>query len=86
MCSAEFQTWAGKRGIRLMFIQPGKPTQNAYVERYNRTVHHECLDMHDFASVEHAQVLATEWLWNYNNERPNTAIGGVPPARLSMAA
>jgi len=78
--------WANDNQITLMYIQPGKPTQNAYVERYNRTVRHEWLDMHDFDSVEYAQILATEWLWTYNNERPNTAIGGVPPARLSMAA
>ena len=78
--------WANDNQITLMYIQPGKPTQNAYVERYNRTVRHEWLDMHDFNSVEHAQILATEWLWTYNNERPNTAIGGVPPVQLSMAA
>jgi putative transposase len=42
--------------------------------------------MHLFESVEHAQSLATEWLWTYNNERPNTGIGGVPPRRLLQAA
>lgn len=78
--------WATRRQITLMYIQPGKPTQNAYVERYNRTVRHEWLDMHVFESVDHAQQLATEWLWLYNNERPNTAIGGVPPRRLLAAA
>ena len=41
MCSAVFRTWAKQRGVHVMFIQPGKPTQNAYVERYNRTVRHE---------------------------------------------
>lgn len=78
--------WATKQRITLMYIQPGKPTQNAYIERYNRTVRHEWLDMHVFESVDHAQQLATEWLWLYNNERPNTAIGGVPPRRLLAAA
>ena len=78
--------WASKNRITLMYIQPGKPTQNAYIERYNRTVRHEWLDMHAFESVDHAQHLATEWLWLYNNERPNTAIGGVPPRRLLEAA
>lgn len=78
--------WANKHQITLMYIQPGKPTQNAYVERYNRTVRHEWLDMHLFESVEQAQLLATQWLWMYNNERPHTAIGGVPPRHLLMAA
>ncbi len=69
-----------------MYIQPGKPTQTAYIERYNRTVRREWLDMHVFESVDHAQRLATEWLWLYNNGRPNTAIGAVPPRRLLAAA
>lgn len=78
--------WAEKQQIRLMYIQPGKPTQNAYVERFNRTARHEWLDLHLFDSVEHAQELATEWLWTYNNERPNTAIGGIPPRWRLKAA
>ena len=78
--------WANGKRITLMYIQSGKPTQNAYIERYNRTVRHEWLDMHAFESVEQAQHLATEWLWLYNNERPNTAIGGVPPRYLLQAA
>lgn len=78
--------WANKNHITLMYIQPGKPTQNAYVERFNRTARHEWLDLHDFESVEHAQHLATQWQWVYNNERPNTAVGGVPPRHFQMAA
>jgi putative transposase len=78
--------WANERQITLMYIQPGKPTQNAYIERFNRTVRHEWLEMHLFESIEHAQYLATEWLWHYNNERPNSAIGGVPPRQLLTAA
>ena len=78
--------WANRNQITLMYIQPGKPTQNAYIERFNRTVRHEWLDLHQFTSVAHAQLLATQWLWKYNHERPNTAIGGVPPAQLLQAA
>ncbi len=69
-----------------MYIQPGKPTQNAYVERFTRTARHEWLDLHNFESVEHAQYLATRWQWTYNNERPNSAVGGIPPATVPMAA
>jgi len=78
--------WASKNRITLIYIQPGKPTQNAYIERFNRTARHEWLDLHEFTSVAHAQLLATQWLWEYNNERPNTAVGGVPPRQLLQAA
>ena len=80
--SAALVTWANQQHITLMYIQPGKPTQNAYVERFNKTVRHEWLNLYDFDSIEQAQQLATEWLWLYNNERPNTAIGGIPPRQL----
>ena len=69
-----------------MYIQPGKPTQNAYIERFNRTARHEWLDMHEFESVAHAQDVATKLLWTCNNERPNTAIGGVPAIAVLQAA
>jgi len=84
--SAELVAWANKNRITLLYIQPGNPTQNAYIERFNRTARHEWLDMHIFDNLDHAQALATQWLWQYNNERPNTAIGGVPPRQLLMAA
>jgi putative transposase len=78
--------WANDQRITLMYIQPGKPMQNAYIERFNRTVRHEWLDLHALDSVEHAQQFATEWLWTYNNELPHTAIGGIPPRSLLEAA
>ena len=84
--SQQLVDWANEQRITLIYIQPGKPTQNAYIERFNRTVRHEWLDMHQFDSIAYAQLLATQWLWLYNNERPNTAIGGVPPRHLMNAA
>ncbi|ACM01406.1 Integrase, catalytic region [Cereibacter sphaeroides KD131] len=74
-------------GHRPDYIQPGKPQQNAYVERYNRTVRHELLDLYIFETIEEVQRAAFEWLWSYNNERPNMGIGGVTPVmKLKMAA
>lgn len=73
--------WVKKHGIVLMFIQPGNPQQNAYVERYNRTVRYDWLNQLIFASIEAAQLSATRWLWTYNNDRPNMAIGGITPAQ-----
>ena len=57
-----------------------KPQQNAYIERYNRTVRGEWLSQYIFETIEEAQDQATEWLWTYNNERPNMGIGGITPA------
>jgi len=68
-------------------IQPGKPQQNAYVERYKRTVRYDWLNQHLFESIEAVQGHATRWLWTYNNERPNMGIGGITPMqKLTMAA
>ena len=79
--------WAEKRGIAIEHIQPGKPQQNAYIERYNRTVRHEWLDQNIFETIEEAQDQATQWLWTYNNDRPNMAIRGITPAmKLKTAA
>ncbi len=79
--------WAEKRNVRLEYIQPGKPQQNAYIERYNRTVRDEWLGQYIFVTIEEAQDQATEWLWTCNNERPNMGIGGMTPAmKLEKAA
>ncbi len=85
--SSQLVEWAKAQQIKLQYIQPGKPQQNAYVERFNRTVRHEWLDQHLFESIEHAQRTATEWLWQYNTERPHMALGGITPhQKLSRAA
>lgn len=85
--SGDLVKWAQKRRIRIEYIQPGKPQQNAYVERYNRTVRYDWLAQTVFDSIEEVQESATRWLWTYNNERPNMALGGITPMqRLAMAA
>ena len=72
---------------RLEYIQPGKPKQNAYIERHDRTVRGEWLGQYIFETIEEAQDQETEWLWTYNNERPNMGIGGMTPAvKLKTAA
>ena len=79
--------WAEKQGVRLAYIQPGKPQQNAYIKRYNRTVRGEWPGQHIFETIEEAQYKATKWLWTYNNERHNMGIGGMTPAiKLKTAA
>lgn len=81
------EQWADKNQILLVFIQPGNPQQNAYIERYNRTVRYDWLCQYLFESIAEVQYHATQWLWTYNNERPNTAIGGIPPRqKLALVA
>ena len=85
--SVRLQNWARGKGIRLIYIQPGKPQQNGYVERYNRTVRYDWLNQNLFESLDEIQDFATTWLWSYNNERPNMGIGGITPAmKLKQAA
>jgi putative transposase len=60
--SGKLMEWAEKQGVRLEHIQPGKPQQNAYIERYNRTVRGEWLSQYIFETIEEAQDQATEWL------------------------
>jgi putative transposase len=85
--SQTIQRWAQERGIRIEYIQPGKPQQNAYVERFNRTVRYEWLSQYCWSSVEEVQDFATQWMWSYNHERPNMALGGFTPKQhLAMAA
>ena len=80
-------TWATKRGITIEYIQPGKPQQNANVERFNRTVRYEWLAQYVFESLGQVEEFVTNWIWNYNHERPNMALGGITPMqRLAMAA
>ncbi|MFN3751610.1 MAG: integrase core domain-containing protein, partial [Thiobacillus sp.] len=84
--SGALLAWAETHQIRIEHIQPGKPQQNAYVERYNRTVRYDWLGQYLFDSIEEVQESATRWLWSYNHERPNMALGGITPMQKLMLA
>ncbi|WP_095507288.1 IS3 family transposase, partial [Paraferrimonas sedimenticola] len=77
--SHAFTRWAKELGIRIEYIQPGKPQQNAYIERHNRTVRYSWLSKHLFDDLEQVREFATRWLWFYNHRRPHTANNGRPP-------
>jgi putative transposase len=92
--SIKLLEWAEKQGVTIQHIQLGQPQQNAYIERYNRTVRNEWLDQHIIENIEpyggckqsptgqwEAQDFATLWLWTYNNDRPNMGISGITPAQ-----
>ena len=85
--SGALMAWATRKGIKLDYIQPRKPQQNAYIERYNRTVRYGWLAQTLFDMIEQVQETATHWLWTYNHERPNMGLGGITPMKkLALAA
>lgn len=76
--------WAKDNAVELMFTQPGKPTQNAYIERFNRSYRTEVLDCYVFESLAEVRRLTADWLQRYNQERPHEALGRVPPVPYRM--
>jgi putative transposase len=79
LTSQALTEWCAQRGIGLHYIQPGKPVQNAFIERFNRTYREEVLNAYLFHSTQEAQALSDAWLVEYNEQRPHDALGRVPP-------
>jgi putative transposase len=77
--SAAFGDWCEHHGIELRYIQPGKPTQNAFVERFNKTYRNEVLDAYLFEELEQVRNITHAWMMAYNEERPHRALGRVTP-------
>ena len=79
LISSKLVAWCEKHGIRLHHIQPGKPTQNAYIERFNRSLRREVLDAHLFGSLSEVREIIHHWMISYNEERPHASLGNLPP-------
>lgn len=75
--------WAYQRGLKLAFIQPGKPTQNAYIESFNGRFREECLNENQFQTVVEAQVVIEAWRKDYNDERPHGSLNGLTPSEFA---
>ena len=71
--------WAYERGVTLHFIQPGKPTQNAFVESFNGSFRNECLNANWFDTLDDARRLIEAWRRDYNVDRPHSSLGGLTP-------
>ena len=71
--------WADKNAIELQYIEPGKPAQNGYIERFNRTYREEILDMYLFKNIEEVQLITDKWMQEYNTERPHFSLGNLTP-------
>ena len=81
-----FTSWAEAAGMELRYIQPGKPSQNAYIERFNRTYREELLDQHLFGSLEAVREATWWWMLEYNEHRPHDALGDRTPNDLRQLA
>jgi putative transposase len=75
--------WGRDRRVRLHFIQPGKPTQNAYVESFNGRFRDECLNEHQFPSLAQARRIIEAWRIDYNTNRPHQALGNRAPEEFA---
>jgi putative transposase len=78
--------WSAERGVRLEFIQPGKPVQNAYVESFNGRLRDECLNANWFTSLSDARRKIETWRQDYNQQRPHSSLDYLPPAEFARKA
>jgi len=73
------QNWSTGHGINFTYIQPGKPTQNAFVERFNGSFRNGVLDAYLFNSIDDVREEAEKWMDDYNNYRPHESCKNLPP-------
>ncbi|WP_223303781.1 IS3 family transposase [Dickeya dianthicola] len=88
LTAAALAEWAERHGVILDFIQPGKPMQNGFIERFNKTLRTEILDMYLFRTLSEVRELTEDWRTEYNEERPHSSLGDMPPviyARQKLA-
>jgi putative transposase len=71
--------WAYQRGVKLTFIRPGKPVENAYIESFNGRFRDECLNENWFLTLEHARGIIEKWRIDYNSERPHSSLVYLTP-------
>ena len=84
--SQELQDWCKDKGVELHWIEPGKPTQNAYIERFNGTFRREVLNANVFSSLAQVRRTVDEWLVEYNTVRPHQALAFMTPVEYRQAA
>lgn len=77
--------WAPRRNVRLDFIHPGMPPENAHIERFSGRVRDECLNVHLFVTIADAQQNREAWRTDYNHLRPPSALASRPPADFARA-
>ncbi|HEJ7891044.1 TPA: IS3 family transposase [Serratia liquefaciens] len=86
LVSLTLAQWAEEHGVLLEFIKPGKPTQNAFIERFNRTYRTEILDFYLFRTLNEAREITERWLTEYNSERPHESLNNLTPEEYRLIA
>jgi putative transposase len=81
--SRAFIAWTQEHGIKHILIEPGRPMQNGYIESFNGKFRDECLNEHWFQSLHQARTEIANWRRDYNEVRPHSSIGRIPPARFA---
>jgi putative transposase len=81
--SRAFMAWANSHGVRHILIQPGKPMQNGYIESFNGKFRDECLNEQWFETLHQARAAITVWRKDYNEVRPHSSLGRIPPSRFA---
>jgi putative transposase len=81
--SRAFMGWASSHGIQHILIQPGRPMQNGYIESFNGKFRDECLNEQWFDSLPQARVAISTWRQDYNEVRPHSSLGRIPPAKFA---
>ena len=81
--SKALDLWAYQNNVKLRFIEPGKPTQNAYIESFNGKFRNECLNDNVFVSLHSAQKIIETWRLDYNSERPHSSLNGMAPTEFA---
>ena len=79
LTSIKVADWAEEHGVKLEFIKPGKPTQNSFVERFNRTYREEVLNMYLFRRLSEVRSITDKWIQGYNEIRPHESLGNLTP-------
>jgi putative transposase len=74
-----FVDWCRENSSFIDYVQPGKLNQNAFLERFNRTLRNEVLDLYLFRSLDEVREIVSQWRSQYNEDRPRDALGGLPP-------
>ena len=78
-CSRAVDEWAHRIGVKLQFIRPGKPVENAFIESFNGKCRDECLNERLFLTIEQARTVTETWRLDYNQVRPQCAVGNLAP-------